>query len=133
MKYLSFLNNNLIKNWLPLIVWLVLIFCLSHQPNLKSGLAAWLDLILRKIAHITEFAILTFLFWRALRLKNKKNRILIAMALSLLYALSDEYHQSFILGRDGNWRDIGIDSLGILLAGLFLELKTFAGSIMAKL
>ena len=124
MKYLSFLNNNLIKNWLPLIVWLVLIFYLSHQPNLKSGLATWLDLILRKLSHITEFAILTFLFWRAMRLKNKKNRILISAAFSLLYALSDEYHQSFILGRDGNLRDVSIDSLGVLAAGLFLKLKT---------
>ena len=124
MKYPSFLNNNFTKNWLPLIACLILIFLLSHQTNLKSGLATWLDLILRKLAHIAEFAILTFLFWRAMRLKNKKNRVLLSIDLALLYALSDEYHQSFILGRNGNWHDVGIDSAGILLAGLFLKLKT---------
>jgi len=109
------------KNWILVFIWAGFIFFLSHQPFLKSGLPNQWDFILRKIAHITEYAILTWLLIRALKGYQLTNsQILIsAISLSILYAISDEYHQTFILGRQGLPRDVLIDSLGILLSTWF--------------
>lgn len=107
-------KRGVLKYWLPVIAWMGLIFYLSHQPDLKSGLEDWLDFVLRKIAHITEYGILTFLLLRATH--NKKRALLIAALVAFLYAISDEYHQTFIFGRHGTARDVGIDTLGILIA-----------------
>lgn len=110
--------QQIIKKWLPVIVWMGLIFFLSHQPNLKSGLDTWIDLILRKIAHIVEYAILTWLLIRALRSdsqKISKRTLIIAAVIALIYAVSDEYHQSFILGREGAIRDVLVDAVGVII------------------
>lgn len=95
------------------------IFYLSNQPDLKSGLESRLDFVLRKTAHIAEYAILTFLAWRAIsdREDKKGGKYLItAIIFSVLYAASDEYHQAFVAGRVGNPADILIDALGIAIA-----------------
>ncbi|PIV46159.1 hypothetical protein COS23_00665 [bacterium (Candidatus Moisslbacteria) CG02_land_8_20_14_3_00_36_53] len=107
--------------WLSLILWPALIFYLSSIPELKSGLPLFWDLIFRKLAHITEYLILFFLWFQVLDLPFKR-RLVLAFIFSLLYAVSDEYHQSFIFGREGCLRDVGIDSLGIL-AGYFIMNK----------
>ena len=109
--------KKLFTYWMPVILWAGLIFYLSNKPNLKSPYEY--DFFLRKIAHMVEFAILNIFIWRALMkrgLSNKKALILGGI-LAAFYAASDEYHQSFILGRSGNLRDVGIDSLGILISG----------------
>jgi len=106
-----------VKNWLLVFVWAGLIFFLSNQPYLKSDLPNQWDFILRKIAHITEYAILAWLLIRALQ-GNKLTwgQLTLAVVLSILYAVSDEYHQTFVLGREGTFRDVSIDSFGVLLA-----------------
>lgn len=109
------LARSAFSGWLLVILWMFVIFYLSHQPELKSGLEDWLDFVLRKIAHITEYAILCFLLIRAS--KNKKWAFLIAF----LYACSDEFHQLFVFGRHGSPRDIGIDTIGIILAVYFYK------------
>ncbi len=109
--------NKKIINWLLVIIWAGFIFFLSHQPELKSGLSHQWDFILRKIAHVTEYAVLTFFLIRALAQYqlSKKKILIMSFVFALLYALSDEYHQSFILGRQATLRDVLIDSLGIIL------------------
>jgi len=84
-------------------------------------------LIFRKFAHLTEYLILFFLWFRALDFKslNKKKRLALAFVLSLLYAFSDEYHQSFVFGRQGCLKDAGIDSLGILFGYFLLKLTIY--------
>ena len=106
------------KNWFLVFLWAGLIFFLSHQPDLSSGLPKIWDFFLAKSVHILEYAVLTFLLIRTLQeYQLSKRKVLIsAIILAILYALSDEYHQSFILGRESSFRDIGIDSLGVLLA-----------------
>ena len=52
--------------WLPPVALMGLIFFLSAPPDLSSGLGAW-DVLLRKLAHATVYAALTYLWWRALR------------------------------------------------------------------
>jgi VanZ family protein len=92
-----------------------LIFFVSAQPSLPS-VPAWWDLILKKSMHALAYGVLTCLYLRALRgTWRDDRRIRIAsVALAVAYALSDEYHQTFVLGRNGNWVDVTIDSVGVL-------------------
>lgn len=105
-------------NWIFVIGWAGLIFFLSHQPDLKSGLPNLYDFVLRKGAHITEYFVLALLLARALKSQGlSHNRILFWTAvLALLYAVSDEYHQRFIAQRQGMPRDVLIDGIGVALA-----------------
>jgi VanZ family protein len=96
--------------WLPVVVWAAVIFALSAVPNLNSGLGVW-DLILRKLAHAGEFAVLAVLLLRALA------RPWLALAVAALYAASDELHQHFVRGRVGAARDVAFDVVGAV-AGL---------------
>jgi len=119
--------SKFIKYWLPVILWCSLIFYLSSQPNLRTSWGIW-DSILRKIAHALIFGMLAWLFWRGFMQKarlpieegrdNKwKIKLILAIIFSVLYAFSDEFHQSFISGRSGSIIDVGIDSVGILVFG----------------
>lgn len=103
--------------WAAVLAWAGLIFYLSAQPSLSTGWGVW-DYMLRKTAHMAEFGILTLLLWRAIRQHRHTNRLALtaAGAAALLYAFSDEYHQSFVSGRTATVRDVGFDFAGIVLA-----------------
>ena len=92
--------------WLPVVVWAGVIFALSSVPDLGTGLGGW-DVVLRKIAHAAEFAVLGALLLRALGSWR------LAFALGVLYAVSDEVHQSFVRGREGSPVDVAIDAVGV--------------------
>jgi VanZ like family len=94
--------------WLPVALWAALIFALSSIPDLGTGLGGW-DLLLRKIAHVTEYAVLGFLLFRAL------GRELPAVVAGVAYAVTDEVHQTFVAGRHGVWYDVVVDGVGILI------------------
>ncbi|HKY24879.1 MAG TPA: VanZ family protein [Gaiella sp.] len=91
--------------WLPVIVWAAVIFAFSSVPSLSTELGTW-DTILRKLAHLAEYAILGALLCRALRRPG------LAILAAILYAVSDEIHQTFVEGRVGAPLDVGIDALG---------------------
>ena len=88
---------------------MALIFFFSHQPDLSSGLGAW-DTIGRKAIHAAEYALLCFLWWRALVTVTSPGRAaLFAFVLASGYAVTDEYHQTFVEGRHGSpldWANI---------------------------
>jgi VanZ family protein len=96
-----------LQAWLPVVAWAAVIFAFSAIPSLSSGLGGW-DLVLRKLAHLTEYAILGALLLRAAR------RPWLALALAALYAASDEVHQHFVEGRHAAPLDVAIDALGAL-------------------
>ena len=98
--------------WAPVVLWAALIFALSSIPSLATGLGLW-DLVLRKLAHLVEYAVLGALLLRALRREPA------AIALGALYAVTDEIHQSFVAGRHGSPVDWLIDTLGVV-AGVVL-------------
>jgi len=102
--------------WLPVLIWAIFIFSLSAIPNLKSGLEE--DYILRKIAHVLEFMILTLLLFRAIKFSDVdfKKAIVYSFIIALFYAFSDEFHQFFVIGRQCSIKDVGIDSIGIFIA-----------------
>ncbi len=111
-------------NWLAVIIWLVVIYYFSSQPDLKSELEPFWDLIFRKISHAAEFFVLTYLFFRALsEYKFKlRNLLLVTGILSLIYAGFDEWHQGQVMGRTASFVDVGVDSVGVLVF-MFLQLQ----------
>ncbi len=99
-----------LSTWLPVVAWAAVIFAFSSVPSLGTDLGTW-DTILRKLAHVAEYAILGALLGRAVRRPG------LALALGVLYAVSDEVHQVFVEGRHGSPLDVLIDTAGIV-AGL---------------
>ncbi|MBF0710049.1 MULTISPECIES: VanZ family protein [unclassified Gemella] len=100
------------------------IFYFSHQIGYESNQLSN-NVLIRKLAHITEYAVLGFFVYIHL-LNCKINRVnLVAGAVSIVYAASDEYHQTFIEGRSGNIIDIFIDAIGVMIgigiASYFVE------------
>jgi VanZ family protein len=100
----------------PPAALMALIFWLSAQPDLGTGLGAW-DTILRKCAHMTEYGLLWWLCWRALGFRHRGA----AVAIALTYAASDELHQHFVPTRHGTPVDVAIDAAGIAIAVALVE------------
>ena len=100
------------RTWLPVVVWAAVIFAFSSVPDLGTGLGGW-DLVLRKIAHTAEYAILGAFLVRA------TGRSRPAFALGTLYAVTDELHQTFVRGRHGSPVDVAIDAVGVALGIAF--------------
>lgn len=126
-----------IKRWLPLLLWMGLIFYLSSRSDpfvltppgwekdcrsLASGLTLsplqCRDEYLGRLAHILEYAILALLFYRAWVWRSPLKFTLLG---AFAYALSDEIHQLFVPGRASQIPDLLLDLLGILI-GLGLVL-----------
>ena len=89
------------------------IFALSAQPDLGTGLGT-VDLVARKLVHMTEYGLLLLLWLRALGWRAPWA----AAAIALAYAATDELHQTFVDGRHGTPVDVLIDGVGIAVAAL---------------
>jgi VanZ family protein len=101
--------------WVPPLVLMGVIFVLSDQPSLDTGLGL-LDTIGRKLVHFGEYALLCFLWWRVFSHGLPARRaILLALLVASAYAATDEYHQAFVEGRHGSPLDWAIDSAGAAL------------------
>ncbi|MDV2684352.1 VanZ family protein [Alkalihalophilus lindianensis] len=137
-------------SWVCVLLWMALIFYLSHQPatesaELSSGIMERIvavveivvptihqhldtvHLIIRKGAHFFAYFILGILVIHALRggRLTGYRRVLLALSICVLYAISDEVHQLFIPGRSGEVTDVLIDSAGASGGiGLYLLAKT---------
>ncbi|HEV3479850.1 MAG TPA: VanZ family protein [Gaiellaceae bacterium] len=101
-----------VSRWAPVLAWAALIFTLSSIPSLGTGLGGW-DVVLRKLAHAAEYAVLGLLLVRALGHAG------LAVALGIAYAASDELHQHFVRGREGAVLDVLIDAVGVV-AGVLI-------------
>ena len=129
------------------ILWMIIIFIFSNQKSIKSTnyshslikntivniykifnnnptdeqiekiINTW-DYPVRKAAHLTEYFILGILVFLTLKAYNIKN-IYIIILICFMYALSDEIHQLYVIGRDGNVKDVLIDTFGSC-CGIFL-------------
>ena len=104
---------SIVSLWLPLVTWMGAIFILSAQPDLPHATSGWLDLLISSAAHLFLFAVLAILWARALG--QGRRSWLIAAVLTLLYALSDEFHQRFVPGRHADPWDLAFDALGAVL------------------
>ena len=131
--------KNFLKHWLPVLIWLGVIFLGStdmlsaeHTSRFLVPFLRWIDpqisfatlnaiqLGIRKLGHLTEYAILAMLLWRALRSgtrwQMKMSISFLAAALaSAISAASDEFHQSFVPSRTASPTDVMIDICGALV------------------
>jgi VanZ family protein len=118
---------SLLSSWLPVTLWAGLIYYLSSIPGLNTGWGIW-DFILRKTAHVVEFAVLTFLLLRAFvrswPAMTKRTAMVISFLLALVYAVSDEVHQSFVPGRGPSVGDVVVDACGMALCLLVFRRET---------
>jgi VanZ family protein len=141
-------KRHVIKAWLPVVLWMGVIFVAStdlgsatHTSQIIEPLVKWVKpdatpeqfelvhFIVRKTAHLTEYAILALLILRAVRLsmmphllKSAFRAAAITLLISASYAAMDEFHQSFVAGRTASPHDVLIDTMGacagLTVAGL---------------
>lgn len=134
---------NKIKYFIPSIIVMSIIFTASHDPasgeksdiitnlltkviyqisNYKLSIEDKISIsfFVRKLAHMTEYFILNISYYYAFNyiFEKKKKNILISFLLTVFYACTDEYHQTFIEGRVGTIKDVFIDSTGALIASI---------------
>jgi VanZ family protein len=137
-----------LKYWLPPLVWMALIFTASSDaksyqhsaglvepflrwlfPHLSPAHVEWIHHLIRKCAHLTEYAVLALLLWRAIRQADGKNppprgaaersaggwswrTTGLVLCIVFLYAASDEFHQRFVPTRTPLVSDVFIDTAG---------------------
>lgn len=127
------MKNKSFLFWLSMsLIWMGVIFAFSHQAysgRISEEYLGDANIPVRKLAHMCEFGLLYFLYWRTLlSLKavvdaGARNRALwLALALVFVYAASDEWHQSFVPGRSSQFNDVLVDMLGAVLTALLLLL-----------
>jgi VanZ family protein len=131
----------MLRYWLPLLIWMVLIFSASadtnstqHTSRLLEPFLRWLNpnisleaidsirWFVRKAAHMTEYAIMAWLAWRAVRRPRRHDArpwswtaAGVALVIVIVYAATDEIHQTFVPNRTGSWKDVCIDTAGGIL------------------
>jgi len=143
MLWRTMSNRNHIKYWLPVIFWMGIIFCMSTDsfssentsriigpilyllfPAMSPGDFALLHGLIRKAGHVAEYFALGLLLFRAFRgaslQKWQLSWTIAAVVVVVIYALSDEFHQSFVATRTASLVDAGIDSIGGILAQLVI-------------
>lgn len=104
----------LFSAWIPPLIWAGLIFFFSSQTRLPGFETSFIDFVFKKSSHMFVYAMLYFLLLRACIKSgySAKQQLLIPVLLTLIYAISDEFHQHFVPGRYGTIRDVGYDMLG---------------------
>lgn len=128
-------NKRKIIYWFLLIVWMIGIFIMSNQPaqisdsqsegvinilsaigiNMNGIFGQLTNFIVRKCAHFLEYMVLSLLAFNVFKLYfNIRRVIFMTVGLVFFYACSDEIHQLFVLGREGAFRDVIIDTVGVL-------------------
>ncbi|HEX9047051.1 MAG TPA: VanZ family protein [Verrucomicrobiae bacterium] len=139
-----------LRYWLPVVAWMALVFSASsdahsyqHSSRLFEPLLRWLfpamppatvaeiHHLFRKACHLTEYAIMAWLLWRAMRKPVKNDprpwswtEAGVALAVVFVYAASDEWHQMYVPTRTAHFSDVMIDTCGGAVALSFLWLKS---------
>jgi VanZ family protein len=120
-------NFKKILAWVAVFVWMSVIFGLSMMKGSGENYFDLIYTIERKTFHVIEYFILCVLLCYALAQSFPLGKtVWLAVIISLLYASSDEWHQTFVFGREGAVRDVVIDLIGIILATVIV-LKTKLG------
>lgn len=141
----SFLVRPFLKYWLPVLAWMIFIFVGSTNllsaehtsrfigpflrwfaPGISDAAIVSVQIVVRKIGHLTEYAILAALLYRAFRL-HRDRPLALSFVVAASYAALDEFHQSFVASRTGSPWDVAIDCLGAAI-GLGLCLLRFPKS-----
>lgn len=103
--------------WLPSVILMGAIFILSGQPASRLPVFGEYDLLIKKLGHATGYALLGLAYYFALPPRLKVGyRWILALLMAILFALSDEFHQSFVEGRNSSITDVMIDTAGAAFA-----------------
>lgn len=115
-----------LKYWVPPLVWMSFIFFLSSRQSVTITGTFTIDFVIFKGLHMIEYGFLYLLLFRAFySLKNKQlsleTKYVLALVFAVVYAASDEFHQTFVASREGTIRDILIDTAGIVLFYMYIK------------
>ncbi|MGQ9904980.1 MAG: VanZ family protein [Anaerolineae bacterium] len=117
----------MLRRLLPSLAWMGVIFLASSQPSLPSADDPLLDVMLKKAGHITAYAILMALLLRSATPDQgslTRGKVIACCMILVGYACSDEFHQSFVPGRNSSLTDVILfDATGGLL-GLAYYFRT---------
>ncbi len=102
-----------ILRWLPALAWMALLFWLSSKPDLPGPHNALLNILFKKTAHFGSYGVLALFYLFAFGAWHKRSQ---ALLLTLLYAISDEYHQAWTPLRTPSPMDVLIDAAGAMVA-----------------
>ena len=133
MKPIQTIINKVIRHrFMPTLGWMALIFALSSISTLPGPEQISWDFVLKKGAHMFVYAVLFMLVLRSIAWQRKPQirDFLISFAFVFVYALSDEWHQSFTPGRSPKWYDIAYDMWGAWVA--FVAMQLGALKLIAK-
>lgn len=138
--------RSLIRFWLPVLVWMAVIFVgstdlLSTQrtsrfigpllrwfkPDISNEMIKRVQTIVRKGGHVAEYAVLAVLCWRAIGACSgakqtdwSTRRAVLAVCSASIYAVTDEWHQSLVSTRLGSGWDVLIDTAGAAAGLIFV-------------
>ncbi len=118
-------SKNLFLKWIPTVLMVVAIFLFSARPSINEP-PSLLRQIIFKGGHVVGYAMLALSVWRGLDFR--RDRLWLAWLFAILYASTDEYHQSFVPGRHPAAFDVLVyDNAGALislwLASKFMKQK----------
>ena len=120
--YMQAMKHQRTTSVVLLLIWMGVIFFFSSLPQPQGSMEWSFELLLRKLAHFFEYFTLCFLFyWSGIQRVKPRQALIIALVGSLVYAISDEFHQSFVPGRHATLMDVSIDAFGIATMGLLLH------------
>jgi hypothetical protein len=116
-----------IMRWLLVVFWVSVIFVLSSIAASHVPFAHYDNFLLRNLARIGEYAVLTALVWWALQkyTSSRGRAWLLAALVAALYGVSDAWLQAWIAGRQGALRDMGFDALGIAASYALAQRRPF--------
>ena len=131
-------TEHIIKNWLPVVLWICCIFLLSTEsfsaentsrilvrllrfliPHITAREIDTIHFLIRKAAHVTEYCIASLLLFHSFRNTMQFQRywwwVLYSLVIVIFVAATDEYHQAFVISRTSSVVDVGIDIVGGIL------------------
>jgi VanZ family protein len=144
---------HIIKNWLPVVLWICCIFLLSTEsfsaentsrilerllrffmPRITTGEINTIHFLVRKAVHVTEYCIASLLLFHSFRNTIQFQRywwwVLYSLVIVIFVAATDEYHQAFVISRTSSVVDVGIDIVGgILGQGISITFYRFRRTI----
>jgi len=109
--------------WLPPLLWMAIIFYLSSRSRISISPTYIVNFIFFKTLHVLEYAFLYFLWFRVFNNLNKKStsRWFFPFIIAVLFAISDELHQSIVPTRQSTIRDMFIDTGGIIIMFIYIK------------
>ena len=107
--------KRIVPRWFPALLVMSMIFWFSAQPGEALPVFSWADKIVKKSGHMIGYSLLALSYWYALGMDDKRHWLV--WLLAMLYAATDEYHQSFVPGRHPSvWDVVIFDNIGVLVA-----------------